>query len=87
MYIVHVYNVVLVKNDTIVSVIICYGFYHNDFDMFFALWWKYSCMINAYLNIVVYLWLLDANISNPGADPGGAPGAPPKIGKKYDVLA
>jgi hypothetical protein len=25
-----VYNVVLMKNDTIVSVIICYDFYHND---------------------------------------------------------
>ena len=29
-----VYNLVLMKNDTIVSVIICYDFYHNDFDIF-----------------------------------------------------
>jgi hypothetical protein len=32
-----VYNVVLMKNDTIVSVIICYDFYHNDFDVFCSL--------------------------------------------------
>ena len=25
------------KNDTIVSVIICYDFYHKDFDMVFSL--------------------------------------------------
>ena len=30
------------KNDTIVSVIICYDFYHNDFDMgFFSLMNKF----------------------------------------------
>ena len=62
-YIVH--NFVLMKNDTFVSEIICYDFYHNDFDMFFVIWWKCSCMINAYFNIVVYLWLLDANIGTP----------------------
>ena len=28
-----VYNIVLMKNDTIVSVIICYDLYHNDFNM------------------------------------------------------
>jgi hypothetical protein len=32
-----IYNFVLIKNDTIVSVIICYDFYHNDFDIFFVL--------------------------------------------------
>jgi hypothetical protein len=59
------------KNDTIVSVIICYDFYHNDFDMFFVLWWKCLIfnvrvyMIYAHFNIVVYLWLLDANIGTP----------------------
>jgi hypothetical protein len=60
-----VYNFVLMKNDKFVSVIICYDFYHNDFDMFFVLWWKCSCMIYANFNIVVYLWLLDANIGTP----------------------
>ena len=62
-----VYNAVLMKNDTIVSVIICYDFYHDDFDMFFVLCWKCSCMIYANFNIpvVVYLWLLDANIGTP----------------------
>jgi hypothetical protein len=30
-----VYNFVLIKNDTFVSVIICYDFHHNDFDVFF----------------------------------------------------
>ena len=35
-----VYNFVLMKNDTIVSVIICYDFYHYDFDMFYVLWWQ-----------------------------------------------
>jgi hypothetical protein len=60
-----VYNVVLMKNDTIVSVIVFYDFYHNDFDVFFVLWWKCSCMIYANFNIVVYLWLLDANIGTP----------------------
>jgi hypothetical protein len=59
------YNFVLMKNDTFVSVIICYDFYHNDFDMFFVLWWRCSCMIYAHFNIVVYLWLLDANIGTP----------------------
>ena len=29
-----VYNFVLMKNDTIVSVIICYDFYDNDNDVF-----------------------------------------------------
>ena len=59
------------KNDTIVSVIICYDFYHNDFDMFFVLWWKCLIfnvrvyMIYVHFNIVVYLWLLDANIGTP----------------------
>jgi hypothetical protein len=60
-----VYNVVLMKNDTIVSVIICYNFYHIDFDMFFVLWWTCLCMIYANFNIVVYLWLLEANIGTP----------------------
>jgi hypothetical protein len=60
-----VYNCILIKNDTFVSVIICYDFYHNDFDMFFVFWWKCSCMIYANFNIVVYLWLLDANIGIP----------------------
>jgi hypothetical protein len=50
---------------TFVSVIICYDSYHNDFDMFFVLWWKCSWMIYANFNIVVYLWLLDANIDTP----------------------
>ena len=60
-----VYNFALMKNDTIVSVIICYDFYHNDFDMFFVLWWRCSCMIYANFNIVIYLWLLDTNIGTP----------------------
>ena len=30
----NVYNFVLMKNDTIVSVIICYDFYDNDNDVF-----------------------------------------------------
>jgi hypothetical protein len=47
------------------SVIICYDIYDNDFDMFFVLWWKCSCMIYTNFNIVVYLWLLDANIGTP----------------------
>jgi hypothetical protein len=67
-----VYNFVLMKNDTIVSVIICYDFYHNDFDMFFVLWWKclifnvrvWFMLILIYI-LVVYLWLLDANIGTP----------------------
>jgi hypothetical protein len=58
-----VYKFVLMKNDTFV--IICYDFYHNDFDMFFVLWWKCPCMIYANFNIVVSLWLLDANIGTP----------------------
>ena len=58
-------NFVLMKNDTFVSVIIYYDFYHNDFDMFFVLWWKCSCMIYANFDIVVYLWLLDVNIGTP----------------------
>ena len=54
------------KNDTFDSVMICYDLYHNDVDMFFfVLWWKCSCMIYANFNIVVYLWLLDANIGTP----------------------
>ena len=61
----NVYNFVLMKNDTIVSVIICYDFYHNDLDMFFVLRWKKSCMIYANFKIVVYLWLLEANIGTP----------------------
>ena len=36
-----VYNFVLMKNDTIVSVIICFDFYENDNDVFF-----YSLMIS-----------------------------------------
>jgi hypothetical protein len=60
-----VYNFVLMKNDTFVSVIICYDFYHNDFDMFFVLWWKCLCMIYTNFNAFVYLWLLDANIGTP----------------------
>ena len=60
-----VYHFVLMKNDTIVSGMICYDLYHNDFDMLFALWRKCSCMIYANFNIVVYLWLLDANIGTP----------------------
>jgi putative NIF3 family GTP cyclohydrolase 1 type 2 len=30
-------TLITMKNDTIVSVIICYDFYHNDFDMVFVL--------------------------------------------------
>jgi hypothetical protein len=45
------------KNDTIVSVIICYDFYHDDFDMFFVLCWKCSCMIYANFNIPVVVYL------------------------------
>jgi hypothetical protein len=52
------------KNDTIVSDNMLLT-YHNDFDMFFVLWWKCSCMIYANFNIVVYLWLLDADIGTP----------------------
>jgi hypothetical protein len=43
------------KNDKTVSVIICYDFYHNDFDMFVVLWWKCSCMIYANFNIVILI--------------------------------
>ena len=61
-----IYNFALMKIDTIDSVIICYDFYHNDFDMFFfVLWWKCSCMIYDNFNRVVYLWLLDVNIGTP----------------------
>jgi hypothetical protein len=35
-----VYNFVLMKNDTIVSVIICYDFYHNDFRMLLFLFFN-----------------------------------------------
>jgi hypothetical protein len=52
------------KNDTIVSDNMLLT-HHNDFDMFFVLWWKCSCMIYANFNIVVYLWLLDADIGTP----------------------
>ena len=52
------------KNDTIVSDNMLLT-YHNDFDMFFVLWWKCSCMIYANFNIVVYLWLIDSNIGTP----------------------
>ena len=55
------------KNDTIVSVIIYYDFYHNDFDIVFLffdenvrVWFIY-----AHFNIVVYSFLLDANIGTP----------------------
>ena len=47
------------KNDTIVSVIICYDFYDNDNDVFFILWRfqmcyiQCSCMSYTHLNIVV----------------------------------
>jgi hypothetical protein len=48
------------KNDTIVSVIICYDFYHNDFDMLIVIWWKCSCMmIYANFNIIQLLHLLN----------------------------
>ena len=53
-----VYNFVLMKNDTFVSVIICYDFYHNDFDMFFVLWWKCSCMIHANFNKVFFFMII-----------------------------
>jgi len=39
-----VYNVVLMKNDTIVSVIVFYDFYHNDFDMFFLFFDENVCV-------------------------------------------
>jgi hypothetical protein len=35
-----VYNFVLMKNDTVVSVIICYDFYHNDFRMLLFLFFN-----------------------------------------------
>ena len=51
-----VYKFVLMKNDTFDSVIICYHLYHNDFNMFFVLWWKCSCMIYVNFNILVVVY-------------------------------
>ena len=41
----NVYNFVLMKNDTIVSVIICYDFYDNDNDVFFLFFDDFKCVI------------------------------------------
>ena len=40
-----VYNFVLMKNDTIVSVIICFDFYENDNDVLFLFFDDFKCVI------------------------------------------
>ena len=47
------------KNDTIVSVIICYDFYHNDFDIGFFLFFDenvrvwFMLILNSYLFMII----------------------------------
>jgi hypothetical protein len=50
----NVYNFVLMKNDTIVSVIICYDFYDNDNDVF-LFFDDFKCVI---FNVRVWLILI-----------------------------
>ena len=47
-----VYNFLLVKNDTIVSVIICYDFYHNDFDLYCRTALSLNLWRHAYCDVI-----------------------------------